>query len=78
MYYPLGMLHDEAAMVIERENTRLVTEAQLIQYAIGSILSKDSRKHFDKMIRSLNVIAVVHDEQDELPRLLPEGYREEE
>lgn len=78
MYYPLGMLHDEAAMIIERDNARIVTEAQLIQYAIGSILSKDSRKHFDKMIRQINVIAVPFDDEKELPRLLPEGYREEE
>ena len=72
------MLWDESNLVIERLNGATVTEANLLQHAIGSILSKKSRTEFQKMIRNLNVETRLIDDEDSTPqRLLPEGYEEE-
>lgn len=54
-HYPLGMVHDEAALVEERENGRIVTEAMLLQTAVASILSSKAKTAFTKQIKSLNV-----------------------
>lgn len=51
------MLADEALLVQERVNGLLITEAQLIQGAIASVLSKDGRKMFDKSVKRLNISA---------------------
>ena len=56
-HYPLGMVNDEAALVVERENGRMVSEALLLQSAVGSILSRQARSAFTKKIKSLNVEA---------------------
>lgn len=77
MYYPLGMLMDEAAMVQERENSRIVTEAKLLQFAVAGMLAKESRKLFDNMIKDLNIVTKPYDDDAPLERLLPEGYQEE-
>jgi len=53
--YPLGMLSDESAIVQERQNNTIATEAQLIQLAAGSIMSKDMRKQFSKTVKSISV-----------------------
>ena len=55
------MLYDESNIVIERVNGGIITEAQLIQMAIGSILSKGSRKQFSKTIKELNVSTKPHE-----------------
>jgi len=55
MDYTLGRLNDEAALITERENNRIVTESQLIQTAVHSIMSKPARKQFSKLIKQLNV-----------------------
>jgi hypothetical protein len=60
-YYPLGMLYDESNLVRERANGRIVTEAQLLQMAVASILSKESRKEFAKTTKRLNVETKPHD-----------------
>jgi hypothetical protein len=60
MSYSLGRLHDEAALVEERENNRIITEAQLIQTSVHSLLSKPARGQFQKMVKSLNVVVKAH------------------
>ena len=40
---------------MERENNRIITEAQLAQMGIAAILSAKSRAAFTKQIKSLNV-----------------------
>ena len=54
-HYTLGRLYDEANLVIERNNNRIVTEAQLAQTGVAAILSAKSRSNFTKHIKSLNV-----------------------
>lgn len=56
MNYPLGRLYDEAALVEERQNNRIVTESQLLVNAVHSMLSKPARKQFSKLTKQLNVI----------------------
>lgn len=75
--YPLGMLWDESNLVIERVNGAIVTEANLLKFAVHGILSKDARRHFDKMTKTLNVEAKPHDDERPPDRLMPEGYEKE-
>ncbi len=56
IHYPLGQLYDEANLVVERENSRIVTEAQLAQMGVSGILSGKARSAFTKLIKSLNVV----------------------
>lgn len=78
--YPIGMLMDESNLVIERQNSATLTEANLLQLAIDGILSKKQREQFAKLSRKLNVeTRLLGDEEDTgggPPRLLPQGYRE--
>lgn len=60
MSYPLGRLNDEALLVEERHNGKIVTEAQILQTAIHSLMSKDARKQFSKLIKGLNVQVKPH------------------
>jgi hypothetical protein len=75
--YPLGMLSDESILVIERANSAIVTEANLLQQAIHGILSKKAREEFAKSMRKLNVESrLLNDGSGEEtsggpPRLLP-------
>lgn len=55
IHYSLGQLYDECNLVIERENNRMTTEAQLIQLAIGSVLSNKARKAFVEEQKRLNI-----------------------
>jgi hypothetical protein len=71
------MVWDESNLVIERVNNATVTEANLLQHAIGSVLSKKSRTEFTKMIKSLNVETRPFDHEATPERLLPPGYEEE-
>lgn len=71
------MVHDEAILVEERVNARIITEAQLLQNAVMGILSKGTRAEFAKMVKKLNVVTVPFDVEEEPERLLPEGYEEE-
>jgi len=69
------MLEDESLLVIERLNGMEVTRGNILQTAIGSILSAKSRASFKKIIESINVRAgpraahgkplVSEDEEDE-------------
>jgi hypothetical protein len=47
------MLHDEAALVIERENNRMATEASLLHAAGVALFSAEGGKHFFDAISSL-------------------------
>lgn len=55
IHYPLGRLNDESNLVIERANNRIITEAQLAQLAVASILSAKARKAFTENVNRLNV-----------------------
>lgn len=57
IHYTLGRLYDEANLVIERDNNRIITEAQLAQTAVAGILSEKARSAFTKHIKSLNVVS---------------------
>lgn len=54
-HYPLGYLYDEAALVEERESSRIATESILIQLAAASVMGKDARTAFTKRLKMLNV-----------------------
>ena len=54
MLYPLGMVADEAALVIEREDRRTATLGVVMQGAVGSIKSKERGDIFRQLITSLN------------------------
>lgn len=64
-HYPLGMLSDETALVIERVNGNIVTDANLLQLAIGSVLSKKARIEFSDAIGRLNVVTRVFGDLDD-------------
>lgn len=53
--YPLGMLDDESNLIVERENGRIVTEAQTLQLGMAGILSPKAVKAFTDRIKELNV-----------------------
>lgn len=53
--YSLGRLYDESNMVVERENSRIITEADLQQLAVAGILSKEARSAFTKRLKELGV-----------------------
>lgn len=59
--YPLGRLYDEAALVEERQNNKIVTESQILQTAIHSIMAKAARTQFSKLIKQLNVRTRPHE-----------------
>ena len=62
------MVLEEADLVTERVNSRMVTDALLLQGAVSGILSKDGRKQFSKLIKQLNVTVEpklgIHDDLD--------------
>jgi hypothetical protein len=53
MGYTIGRVFDEANIVTERENARIVTEAQLVQMAASGIVSAKGGKQFGKMLKKL-------------------------
>lgn len=61
------MLYDEANLVVERVNGRIVTEAHLLQSAVQSILSTEASKEFTKRINGLSIEV----------RAIPDGEAEE-
>lgn len=54
-HYPFGYLHDEANLVVERQNARMLTEAELLRQSVASILSKEGGKQLKKFRDRLNV-----------------------
>lgn len=51
--YALGMLSDEASLVIERVNGQEATRATLLQVAVASVVSKDAGRLFRESIDRL-------------------------
>jgi len=47
------MVYVEAGMVVERIDHEEATRAVLVQLAVSSMLSKDSAKQFQKMIKQM-------------------------
>jgi len=47
------MVHDESALVVERVNGVMATEAILIQQAIASVLDKKAAKLFTETVKRL-------------------------
>ena len=47
------MLEDEAALIVQRENNRMASEAILIRSAAASVFSEDAGKHFDDLIEGM-------------------------
>ena len=50
--YPLGMLSEQAEIVIERINGIIVLEAVVLQSAMSAIITNDN-KPFEKLIEGL-------------------------
>lgn len=53
-HYPVPMLSNEAAIVVNRLNREHATNAVLTQMAVSSVLSKKAGKQFEKRIKQLN------------------------
>ncbi len=51
--YPLGMVADEVALVVERENRRIASEAIALKAAAAAILTQSGGTHFNELITSL-------------------------
>jgi hypothetical protein len=51
------MLADECALIVERHNGRMVTEATLIQAAVASLLGPEGGKVFKGAVERLSVEA---------------------
>jgi len=51
--YPLGMLNDEAGLVIERQNNLLASEAVLLQAAASTLFAEEAGQHFNELIERM-------------------------
>jgi hypothetical protein len=52
--YPLGLLNDEASFIVERDNTRMASEAVLLQAAAASVMGgEEGVRLFADIIDSL-------------------------
>lgn len=61
--YPLGMLSDEVALVVERLNGAEVTRATLLRLAVSSVISKEAGRLFTKQINKLNFETFAQEER---------------
>lgn len=52
-HYPLGMVADETALVVDRENRRIASEAIALRAAAAAVLSKEGGGHFNDLITVL-------------------------
>lgn len=52
-YYPIPILWTETRIVRQRVNRDLANTAILTQMAVGSMLSKEAGKAFDKRVKQL-------------------------
>lgn len=53
-HYPVHRVVEEVALVTERINSILVTEALLTQMAVSSLFSKEAGKAFKEIVEGLN------------------------
>lgn len=51
--YPIGMVWDEATLVVERMNREAASNTALLQLAAGSLLSKEAGKQLKKTLKEL-------------------------
>lgn len=51
--YPVGMVWEEAMLVVERMNREAASDKVLLQLAAGSLLSKDAGRQFKKTLKEL-------------------------
>jgi hypothetical protein len=51
--YPLGMVSDEAALVVSRDNARIASEAIVLKAAMSAVISDAGGKHFNELVDSL-------------------------
>ena len=51
--YPVGMVWDEAMLVVERMNREAASNTALLQMAAGSLLSKDAGRQLKKTLKEL-------------------------
>ena len=51
--YPIGMVWEESALVVERMNREAASNTTLLQLAAGSLLSKDAAKQLKKTLKEL-------------------------
>lgn len=58
------MVWDEANLIIERENGRMITEANLIRLAISANLGKDGDRQFQKAIKPLNITVAPYEDPE--------------
>lgn len=52
-FYPLGMVWEEAELVVERTNREEASRSVLMQSTIASVLTKEGGKAFKKIIKEL-------------------------
>lgn len=53
-HYPLGVVWDEAQLVVDRLNGLEATRALLTQMAVAALFSKEGAKTFQKMIKGFS------------------------
>lgn len=51
--YPVGMVWEEATLVVERINREAASNTALLQLAAGSLLSKEAGKQLKKTLKEL-------------------------
>lgn len=51
--YPLGMVADEAALIVSRDNARIASEAIVLKAAVSAVISDAGAKHFNELVDSL-------------------------
>ena len=56
-HYPLGFMWDEAAIVTERENARMIAESSLMDAVISSQFSKKAGEEKRKLVSNFNLEA---------------------
>lgn len=52
-HYPIGMLFDEARLVVVRQNALQASEATLFQAAASSLFSSKGGQHFKRLVEDL-------------------------
>jgi hypothetical protein len=52
-HYPVGMVFDEAQLVVERLNRAEATRAVLLQMAVSAVLTKEAGEKFNERIALL-------------------------
>lgn len=51
--YPIGFLHDEVAIVVERLNARIANDAIMTRRAFAAVASVEGCHEFNEMIKNI-------------------------